>query len=360
MSHAKKNMLSFFLTSECNLKCTYCYTDKGHFSNEVLDLEFAKYAIDEYISDDKLKHIRFFGPGEPTVEFGLMKELTKYAKTKCANLKVELQTNGVFDKSVREWLANNLDIIWISADGVPKIQDFYRPLKCGGGSAEFVEDNIRYLVGHGKGMTGIRTTITNRNMNNQIANIQYFSGLGVKYLWVDPIFPSVGDDESFYEEINLMEFAKAFLEAKKYANSNGVFYESILTCNFDERTTVHCRACLPKPHLTTDGYVSACDMALFGEAMNHMNVFIYGKWDRVYKKITYDHKKIENLRKRNLDNLPECADCVAKYHCAGYCLGEVQNETRDLFKRKTRVCEPIKYLYRELKTDFGCYEYLHP
>lgn len=44
-----------------------------------------------------------------------------------------------------------------------------------------------------------------------------------------------------------------------------MFYGSILTCNFGDTVTTHCRACLLVPHLITDGYVSACDMALFGK-----------------------------------------------------------------------------------------------
>jgi len=361
MSHSKKYMLSFFLTTKCNLKCIYCYSDKSHHANQTLDLDFAKYAIDLYIAEDNFKHIRFFGAGEPTVEFELMKEITDYAQTKINHgLKVELQTNGVFDTTVRDWLKENLDIIWISVDGTPDLQDTCRPLKNGKGSSKLIEENIKYLTNYGKGMTGIRSTITNQNITRQMENIDYFSELGVKYIWSDPIFPAVGDEIVFFENIDMMQYAEEFVKAKEYANTNGIFYESFLTCNFDENTHINCRACIPTPHLTTDGYISACDMALFGENKNHMDVFIYGRWDKDRREIIYNEDKIKILQSRTVENLSECSNCEAKYHCAGYCLGEVQNEVKDLFRRKKQICKPVRFLFHELPVNFGTYKYLHP
>lgn len=68
------------------------------------------------------RHIRFYGPGEPTQKFDLMKEITEYAhKFVCDDLIVELQTNGAFGKRVIEWICQNVDTVWISFDGPPDI-----------------------------------------------------------------------------------------------------------------------------------------------------------------------------------------------------------------------------------------------
>lgn len=330
MAHVNKEMISFFLTTKCNLDCSYCYTNKLKHQHQTLDFEFAKLGIDEYFQTDMKKHIRFFGAGEPTCEFGLMKKIKDYAYNIVgSDLSVELQTNGVFEERIREWLSDNVDIIWVSSDGLPELQDQNRRTVKGEPTSKELAKNVRYLTQNGKGMTGIRSTITSANVYKQKENIEYFMGLGVKHIWTDPIFPSVGKKQ-ISDSLDIMEYAKEFLKAKEYADKNGISYGSILTCNFDEKTIYSCRACIPVPHLTTDGYVSACDMALYGKDENHMSVFIYGKWDKQNNRIIYDENKINNLRSRYADNMLGCKNCSAKNRCAGYCLGEVANETGNM------------------------------
>lgn len=360
MSHVKKVMVSFFVTTKCNLDCVYCYTNKHKYKPQTLDFRFAKLGIDDFFKTSNSRHIRFFGAGEPTMEFELMKKIKEYAYEKAGTkLSVETQTNGVFSNTIAKWLSENIDIIWVSMDGLPEVQNHYRPTITGKPTSDIIERNIKYLTKKGNCMVGIRSTINKMNLHNQIDTLKYFANLGVKYIWTDPMFLAVGEKHA-YEEIDILEYAKEYLKAKKYADKYNLFYESFLTCNFDEKIKYHCRSCLPVPHLTTDGYISACDMALFGANKNHMSVFIYGKWDRKNNKIVYDEEKINYIRSRNVDNMPGCTNCIAKYHCGGYCLGEVMNETHDLFGKKERVCEPIRYLMRNTKTNTGCYKYLHP
>ena len=361
MTHVKKEMLSFFVTTECNLDCSYCYTNKGNHKHQTIDFEFAKLGMDEYFQTNYRKRIRYQGAGEPTCKFGLMKKIRDYAYSIVGDkLSLEIQTNGVFEQSIRDWLCENVDVIWVSFDGLPEMHDQHRrEYKTNKPTAKRIEKNVRYLTKNCSGMTGIRTTITSESIHKQIEFLKYFSNLGVEHVWSDPVFPSVGEKDTS-SSIDIMEYAKEFIKASDFADEIGIFYGSILTCNFDEETTYHCRACLPMPHLTTDGYVSACDMALFGEDNNHMSVLIYGKWDKKNNKIVYDQNKINMIRSRSADNMLGCKNCIAKYHCAGYCLGEVTNETGNMFGKKVEVCEPIRYLFKNLPANRRKYKYIHP
>jgi hypothetical protein len=47
-------------------------------------------------------------------------------------------------------------------------------------------------------------------------------------------------------------------------------------------------------------------------------------------------------------------------NCAGYCLGEVVNETGSLFGQKPSTCEAIRLLATEIELNQGCYSHLHP
>ncbi len=361
MSHIKKEMISFYLTTRCNLDCIYCYTNKNSntHTHQTLDFEFAKVGIDDYYKTGFAHHVRFFGAGEPTVELALMKKILNYAIEKDCNTTAEIQTNGCFDQDAASWIADNIDIIWISSDGLPDTQNYYRPLVGGGRSSDVLEKNIKFLVKHCKGMVGIRTTINNANICGQVEVIKYFSRFGIKHFWVDPMFPGIGCMTAF-DTIDMEVFTEEFLKAVRYAYKNGMTYGSILTCNFDEPGEYACRACIPVPHLTTDGYVSACDMALFGNDNNHMDVFIYGKWNKEEKAIEYDKSKIKLLQSRKLANMSACKNCEAGEYCRGYCLGEVMNETKDLFGCKRVICGPVKQLLRRMTEEEKKYKYFHP
>lgn len=362
LSHVKKEMLSIFVTTKCNLKCNYCYTNKNtndHKSQTIL-LDFVKRGIDDYFSTEYVRHIRFFGAGEPTTEFNLIKKIHEYAEIKSNGVaSFEIQSNGVFTEEIALWVGRNIDTIWISCDGTPDIQDKHRPCSDNKKSSPIIEKNIRLIRGLKNSMVGIRATITKDNLHRQKEIIKYFAQLGIEHIWVDPIFPTVGE-KSLKDNFDMMDFAKEFLDACVYAEENNVFYGSILTCNFNEEVSQHCRACIPLPHLTTDGFVSACDMALFGADSNHMQPLIYGQWDAKKNTILYDNSKMEILRSRSIDNLAECNKCESKNHCGGYCLGEVLNETDSLFGCKRSVCDAIRYLDSNMTDSQKNYTYLHP
>lgn len=133
MPHSNKKMISFFLTTKCNLCCRYCYNAKERncIVEQTLNFEIAKNGIDWYFNNNPSRHIRFYGPGEPTQEFEMLKRITEYAKNhpnRGSDVTVEIQTNGVFTEAIRSWALENFNIIWMSFDGMKEIQDYNRPL----------------------------------------------------------------------------------------------------------------------------------------------------------------------------------------------------------------------------------------
>lgn len=372
MPHVCKQMLSLFLTTKCNLRCIYCYNfDERNRTQEVtLPFDIAKAGVDYFFATNDSRHIRFYGPGEPTQAFDLMKRITEYAKDKAPDrLSVELQTNGVFGQTVKEWLAENANIIWMSFDGPPDIQDVNRPMAGNNPSSHIIEKNTKWLIANKKGkdlMVGARVTVTKKNILRQKEMIDYFLSLGIKHIWSNPLFPSVDkvpvkNDSKKLEayDFDLDKYVDEYISAYRYGITKGVFYGSFLTCNFDGKSQYHCRACTPVPHVTPDGYLSACDMVVMGKQAYHMSPFIYGEWDAKSKKFILFPEKITALRNRSSENMLHCSHCEAKYNCGGYCLGEVLNETGSLVGQKPLTCQAIRKLLHELGT-VSEYEYLHP
>ena len=352
MPYCDKRVISFLLTTRCNMRCAYCYGARNA-DYKVLDWDFAKRALHDFVGIAGLNHIRFFADGEPTTEMELLKKIFNAAKKMQPNIISEVQTNGVFNEETAEWLGKNMDYIYISLDLLPEDNDKYRVAVNGKPSSPFILKNLQYFkdMPNKKAKIGLRATITNYNIERQKEAIDYYlDNYGIDIFWVDPIFPPVcEEEEKIYEPIDMMQFAKTFVDAHNYAWERDVFYESNLTTNFDGKTDKACRSCLPMPHLTVDGYLSACEMSTYGENAGKMASMIYARYDAETDKIIYSEEKLKTLRSRTLANMPtECQSCVAAEHCAGYCLGETLNENGSLFKVKTRVCRALRYIYGEI------------
>ena len=382
MPHANKKMISFFLTTKCNLCCRYCYNawERNMIEEKTLPLEIAYAGINWYFSSQDSRHIRFYGPGEPTQEFTKLKEITRYARSYedgGERVTVEIQTNGIFTEDVRRWILDNVNIVWMSFDGMPNIQNFNRPLNPkykkifnNQSSAVVIEKNTRWLIENITNqdlMVGARATITNENIARQMEMVDYFASLGIRYVWTDPLFASVGtcpvcaDHEKVPLHFDMDAYIDNHLKASLYAKSKGVFWKSFFSVNFDGQSPYHCRCCTPlsAPHLTPDGYISSCDMVVLGERPYHMSPFIVGKWNPDNQKFEMDEQKIFVLRQRNSTNMIHCKECPVKLHCGGYCLGETLNETGNLFGQNIEKCKAIIKLF-ENEGICPPYEYLHP
>ncbi len=374
MAHVRKQCISLFLTAKCNLRCRYCYTMKSAELREEhhsLNLEFAKTGIDDFFREYPSRHIRFYGAGEPTQEFELMQEITNYAHSKAGDdLVVELQTNGVFSKRVAEWIEHNVHILWISADGPADIHDWNRPTAGGGSSVGPVSANIQYFVkaaATNKMQVGVRATITPNAMHRQQEIVEYFGSLGVKYVNAHPSTAAIDDDGDPLFSWQPEEFAFHYLAAHNRGREIGVFYNSLYIANFDERTRHFCRANVPYPHLTTDGYVSCCDFAQFGPEYDTgpLQLLVYGRYIPEEQRIEYDEDKIYQIRRRNADNLvsgklnDNCGGCKLAYHCGGGCVGQAVLQSGNLSGVHEGNCAITRYLGARMPLCQGLNPVLH-
>lgn len=352
MGHYRKDMITIMMTNTCNLDCKYCYVEKNQENIKTIDINFAKAAIKDYFKDNESPAVRFFADGEPTLAFNKIIEIKEYALSITdKNVTFELQTNGVFSEDVCNWIRDNIDIVFISFDGPPEVNDILR------GKSYIIEENIKRLVKSDKVILGLRATLSSLNYKIQKEYIDYLNNIGVKILFSDLIFPKVGESDSEYA-LKYQEFIDTFVEAREYAEGLGIFYSTMYAANFDEEVEVGCRACLPTPHLTVDGYVTCCDMCTSGNSS--LSDLIYGEFDESTLTINYDFEKMEKIKSRNKYNITECRECEVSDYCAGACMGEAVNETGDILGVKDESCLAIKYLWRKLGGQPIELPYLHP
>jgi uncharacterized protein len=315
-----------------------------------IEIAFAKKGIFDAIkgipTGIKATTLRFFSPGEPTQDMDIMRECVEYARSLNPNIRLELQTNGLFKTADdTEWIAKNFNAVWFSLDGPKDVNDKHRPDDKGCGRTNEIEENLRVVQKHI--FVGIRSTVVEETMDKQDSLIDYYHNLGVKNVCLNPLIRQIVRNESGNTEVtkdDIMVFSDNFLKAYKRGEALGVTVLSSLTFNFDEKTSVACRSCLPMPQLNPDGSVSSCDMALYKDTKKELQDFIYGNWNANESNICYDEDKITILRSRNLANLPKCANCPAKEYCAGGCAGRVAFQTGSLFDVIPDYCKATIYL----------------
>ncbi|MHA1661075.1 MAG: radical SAM protein [Promethearchaeota archaeon] len=338
------------------MKCIYCpihsNSSPKKIKSKVIDLNFAKRGIDDYFENNffnknETKGVRIFANGEATLEFKRIKEIVDYARKKANdNLSVEMQTNGYFNKEIAVWIRDNIDLLWVSMDGLAGIQDRHRPTTDKKNSFKTIDRNIKIINKSKKTKIGIRATISKYNVDKQIELIDYAIFNNLIAVYADP-WGSLIEVEG---QPDFMHYADEFLKAWKYAREKKLVYGSEMTVNFDEEVNIYCRSCLPAPQFTPDGYVSSCDM------VNNKDGFlpklfpelIFGKYNKKENKIYYNQDHISKLKSRNIHNLKDCQSCEALKHCAGGCMGIAISSSLNFYGKDDKYCAVTKYLFKRM------------
>lgn len=368
MGHWRKQEISFFVSSNCNLACVYCYIPKLGKTidreDKVIDLDFAIAGMKDFFSWSQVPRIRYFSAGEATTAFDTMVAIRDEAyKLAGKDLEVELQTNGYFSDKVADWVEQNVNILWISVDGPPEIQDVQRPTVGGGPSSDVVLRNVQRFAKCSNMQFGVRITFAPENFARQIEFLEYFRAMGVRYVCGAPTYSSTVNAN--VKVPILLQFAEHFVPAFYRAQEMGMFYQTHLMVNFDEKVTCYCRACTtpPCPQLTTDGYVSCCDWASFGPKYfpGDLQQCIYGRWDKVNQRIDYFTENQTRIESRDVEHLRQgdCRDCEVLEHCAGGCIGKVMARSGDLYRMDANWCEAVRYLAKRIPFDQGVYPVRH-
>jgi len=371
MGHYKKQQITIFPTTRCNMQCSYCVASKsraGVVSD--IDLEFAKAGIRDYFEDGRKHQIRFYSNGEPTCALDIIKECCLYAysliKQRNNNDKLisEIQTNCYFNDDTARWIGENINYVWASIDGWPELNDECRKSTKDPRASYKIIDAIKLIKSIKEekedSFIGVRITATNYNVDKQVELVQYFNNLGIKDICIEPCFMPVDfiRTEKSITLIDIKKYAEGFIKAWEEAQKLGVKLINSFIVNFDEKVEYACRACLPTPHLTVDGYVSSCDLGFSGETL--LKDLIYGEYNKQSGLIEYSKEAIDKLRKRKCEFMQSCNNCEIKAYCGGGCLGRSYHETDDFFGTIPDYCWLIKYFYKSIfQNDFNI-EHLHP
>jgi uncharacterized protein len=162
---------NILITTDCNLRCTYCY-EKNKYKS-VIDIDIAKKFIDfvfdkkYYLEDREFENVLCFKlmGGELLLYPELLDEIITYLTFKGVLnnivIKILFSTNGtnLGNKKVKQFLKkwkNVFLVTSISLDGTPKVNDMNRIFKDGTGSSAHILHSIKYLR-HDLGISDVLT-----------------------------------------------------------------------------------------------------------------------------------------------------------------------------------------------------------
>jgi uncharacterized protein len=317
--------LTLYLHNQCNLACAYCYTNPVYHPSQHLDPHIIRAGAQLVAKNCQQKGLPFtavfHGGGEPSLfqdevneALGIIEEI---AKKYALPIFRYIATNGVMPEAKVRWLASRFDLIGLSCDGTPDIQNRQRPTHGGGGSSATLEKTAHLLNRMGKPFH-VRTTITHDIMRDQPAIADYLcKTLSPQEIHFEPVYYGGKTDvHSALVVDEIQTFVDHFFEAQGVARH----YRIPLTCSSSRLNDIHgayCHVFRQVLNLVPDGIATACFKLTRADDIQQMGLGI-GTFEPE-SGFELDRAHITHLR-HQLSTLPDvCATCFNRFHCTRAC-----------------------------------------
>jgi radical SAM protein with 4Fe4S-binding SPASM domain len=311
--------LTIHVGSDCNLNCAYCYSKIDQTGNINLvgfpDLSAVNAAC-EYMAERKNKNtdriaVVFHGSGEPTFHWQQLvdsyKCISMIVKRKDLRLFTYIATNGCLKEEQIDWLAENMDLIGISCDGPPAIQQKQRtPYSEHYPSTEKV---CKRILEKG-GKFDIRVTVTRDTISQLVEITAYLTEVcNAGNIRIEPVYLA-GDNEFTEKEAD--GFFNQYIAAQHYAKQHGVSF-NYAGMRMAEQHGTYCDVLRNTIRLTADGVTRNCFCF-----MNYGEEYITGGYNKGLS-VFQLNPDIQELKKKAFQIPDDCSGCINIYHCSRGC-----------------------------------------
>jgi sulfatase maturation enzyme AslB (radical SAM superfamily) len=178
--------LMLVLTSQCNLRCGYCFQNDKKPGR--MEWDTLRGAIDLALRSDRPTIELYFFGGEPLLEFPLVRRAVRYASSRRPRgrrLKFGIITNGLLlTPQVAAFLAAHRFETQISFDGVPEAQEIR-----GRGTHRVLDETlVRLRRDHPRffAKIAVTSTVTPATVRHMADSVAYFLARGVRDLTLSP------------------------------------------------------------------------------------------------------------------------------------------------------------------------------
>lgn len=216
--------LTVILTSECNLRCGYCYQDGKN--SRAMEWSTLQKALDLVLLAEEADPIVVFTGGEPLLCFPLMQMAVRHiAEQRLTNKAVRygLSTNGVLvDEEIAAFLDENNVETRISFDGVPEAQNLRAA-----GTFERLDRLLDFLCNEHRAFLNNRVRINMSLAPKAIRfladSVQYFFRKGVGELSIYPAITRQQEWSTAYLDELQSQFRRIFeISADRFRQTGNV------------------------------------------------------------------------------------------------------------------------------------------
>ena len=339
--------LCLHIAHDCNLRCKYCFADTGEFHKghrSMMSAEVGKKAINFVIANSgsrKNIEIDYFG-GEPLMNFGVVKEITEYAKESGKkagkNFRFTITTNGILlNDEVKAYVNENMSNVVLSLDGKKETNDRMRYRVDGSGSYDtIVPKFIDLTESRNQDNYYVRGTFTAKNLHFS-EDVLHMADLGFKQTSVEPVVAPETEDYALTEEhipVVFAEYEKLAEEYVKRRKEGKPFQFFHFMVDLEQGPCVikrlsGCGAGNEYLAVTPDGDLYPCHQFVGNED--------YKMGDVEQGIVREDIREL--FEKSNVYTKPTCKDCFAKFYCSGGCCANAVQFNGDINKPYTLACE---------------------
>ena len=315
------------IAHDCNLRCEYCFASTGDFGKgrKLMPLEIGKKAIDfllEQSGDRETLELDFFG-GEPLMNFDVVKEVVKYARSKeqeyGKRFRFTITTNGMLltDDKI-DFINKEMSNVVLSLDGRREVNDRVRKRVDGTGCYDRILPAFQKLVAQrGDKDYYVRGTFTKYNLDfsDDVFSLYDagFDQISVEPVVSDPAKPyalterELSDIFCEYERL-----ASRILEAQKQGKRFN-FFHFMIDLDQGPCAIKRLRGCgcgNEYVAITPDGDIYPCHQFV------GMEEYKMGNLDEG----TFNLDIKAEFAAAHVYTKPECKQCWAKFYCSGGCM----------------------------------------
>ena len=355
--------VTFQITDECNLRCTYCY--QINKSTHVMPLEIAYKFIDMLLENDKNTQqyldtwhsdaviIEFIG-GEPLLQPKLMDEIMEYFIKRMIetnhpwqyNWKISISSNGTlyFEPEVQNFIKKYQEhlSLSISIDGNKELHDACRVFPDGSGSYDIAMAAVRHYVDILHGSMGSKMTLAPSNIMHTFAAVKGLINEGYNEIHLNCVF------EKGWEESHAIILYNQLKQLADYLLENNL-EDEIYISMFEEF--------MFRPKSLTDiqnwcggngamisidwkGDIYPCIRYMESSLGNQVEPIIIGNVNTGMMVDAKCKNCINRLREVNrmTQSTQECIECPIAEGCAWCQAYNYQDSGGDFNKRATYIC----------------------
>ena len=363
--------LTFQVTEDCNLQCSYCY--QINKTKNKMDINLAKKFID-YIFDNKntpnfyyneestLGFVIDFIGGEPFLEIDLIAQIIDYFEYKFLNCGNEnwllyhiynFSTNGTlyFTPKVQKFLNKyrGLISIGVTVDGNKTIHDSCRKFPNGEGSYDIaIQAAVNEALMHGYESTKI--TLAPENISYIVEGISNLVHLGFRYINIKCCFEDVWNNESALILFNqLLKLSDWIIDNQLYNKIYITFFTPSFFTPLDDFDLERgwCGVGQGKM-LAVDyqGNMYPCIRFIKNSLEKDTIPILLGDLENGILGTAaqqQNHEILCSLKRKNFIE-QECKDCTIATGCS-WCLGCNYALTKNLSNKKINtICKPYKMI----------------